>query len=396
MDTLFEPLELRGVELKNRLVRSATYEAMATESGAVTDALLAHYRQLARGEVGLIITGHAYVHPLGRAARHQMGLHDDALLPGLRRLTREVHDEGGRIVFQLAHAGRQTAPGLIGHRPLAPSSRGRDPIYFVKPQAMDGDQIRTVINAFGAAAARAEAASADGIQIHAAHGYLVNEFLSPYFNVRDDSWGGTPENRFRFLQEVILEVRSRMSDELPLLVKLNTRDHTPEQGITPELAVDYAERLTELGIDALEVSRGSPIYAPFHMCRGEVPVKGIVRSVPWWQRPLARLIVRRWAGRYDLEGLYNLEPARLIKPQLGSVPLILTGGVRTVNQMAHVLEHEHAELVGMSRPFIREPALARRISLGRTDSASCVSCNRCFAAIANDLPVRCYLTGLPD
>ena len=356
MATILKPLEIRRLGLRNRLVRSATYEAMATETGAVTD----------------------------------------ALLPGLRRLTRAVHDEGGRIVFQLAHAGRQTAPGLIGHKPLAPSSRGRDPVYFVKPQAMDGDQIRTVIHAFGAAAARAEAAGADGIQIHAAHGYLVNEFLSPYFNVRDDSWGGTAENRFRFLQEVILAVRSRVSDELPVLVKLNTRDHTPQQGLTPELAADYAQRLAEIGIDALEVSRGSPIYAPFDMCRGEVPVEGIVRSVPWWQRPLARLIVSRWAGRHDLEGLYNLEPARLIKPKLGSVPLILTGGVRTVKQMTHALEHGHADLIVMSRPFVREPALARRIRLGRTADASCVSCNQCFAAIANDLPVRCYLAGLPD
>jgi len=396
MATLFEPLNLRGVELKNRLVRSATYEAMAAESGGVTDALVAHYRQLARGEVGLIITGHAYVHPLGKAARYQMGLHDDRLLRGLRRLTEAVHEEGGRIVFQLAHAGRQTPPTLIGERPLAPSSRGRDPVYFVKPRAMDEAQIRTAVRAFGAAAARAEEAGADGVQIHAAHGYLINEFLSPYFNTREDAWGGTVENRLRFLREIIREARSRLSSGLPLLVKLNTRDHTPRTGITPELAADYAERLADLAIDALEVSRGSPIYAPFDMCRGEVPVDGIVRAVPWWQRPMARLIVRRWRGRHNLEGLYNLGPARSIKPRLGSVPLILTGGVRTVDQMSRVLEQGPAALVGMSRPFIREPSLSRRLRLGRTDAASCISCNRCFAAIANDLPLRCYVTGLPD
>lgn len=396
MATLFEPVHLRGVKLKNRIIRSATYEAMATESGTVTDVLLTLYRQLARGEVGLIITGHAYVDPLGRATRYQMGLHDDRLLPGLRRLTDTVHQEGGKIIFQLAHAGRQTTSALIGETPLAPSSRGRDPVHFVKPRAMEEEQIRAAVRAFGAAAARAEAAGADGVQIHAAHGYLVNEFLSPYFNVRGDAWGGTAANRFRFLREIIREIRSRVSGDLLVLVKLNTQDHAPRKGITPGLAADYAERLADLGIDALEVSRGSPLYAPFDMCRGEVPVDGIVRSVPWWQRPLARWIVGRWTGKHELEGPYNLGPARLIRPRLDDVPLILTGGVRTTEQMKDVLDRHQGDLIGMSRPFIREPALVRRMRLGRTQAASCVSCNKCFAAIANDLPVRCYLTGLPD
>ncbi len=393
---LFKRIQLGGVELKNRFVRAATYEAMGTEVGGVTEEALGHYRRLAQGEVGLIITGHIYVHPLGRAVRYQVGIYDDSLIPGLKRLTEAVHREDGRVVIQIAHAGRQTNASLIGQKPLAPSSRGRDPVYFVKPQAMDESQIRAAIEAFGHGAERAVRAGADGVQIHAAHGYLINQFLSPFFNLRKDAWGGTAEGRFRFLHEVVLEVKKRVPNDFPVLVKLNTYDATPEEGITPELAAVYAGWLSDLGIDALEVSRGATLYAPFEMCRGDVPVDGLVRSVPWWQRPVARWMMGRWVGQHDFEGPYNLDAAEKIKPRLGSVPLILTGGVREVSEMERILESGVADMIGMSRPFIREPALVRRIRLGRTDAASCVSCNRCFAAIANDIPVRCYYSGLPE
>lgn len=392
---LFEPITLGHLEISNRFVNAATYEAMATEAGEVTDDLVARYRRLARGEIGLIITGHAYVHPLGRGARYQLGVHTDDMIPGLRRLTEAVHREGGKIALELAHAGRQTTEALIGEIPLSPSSRGRDPVNFVKPREMNGDQIYEAIQAFGKAAERAAEANVDGVEIHGAHGYLVNQFLSPFFNVRDDGWGGSDENRFRFLREVILAVREGLVDGKPILVKLNTQDHTPQEGITPRLAATYARWLAELGIEGLEVSCGSTIYAPFTMCRGDVPVDELAQSLPWWQRPVGRLLIRRWVGAYDLAGAYNLEAAKLIKPELGDIPLILTGGLRTVSQMERVLESNVADLIGMSRPFIREPGLVKRIREGRTDAASCVSCNKCLAAIANEMPVRCYYAGFP-
>ncbi len=396
MSVLFEPIALGNVQIKNRFVNAATYEGMATEAGKVTDGIVARYRKLARGEIGLIITGNVYVHPLGQNARFQLGIHHNGTIPGLKRLTEAVHKEGGKIALQLTHAGRQTTPALIGQTPLAPSSRGRDPVNFVKPRRMDEEQIREAIRAFGRAAERAAEARADGVEIRAAHGYLANQFLSPFFNVREDRWGGSAENRFRFLREVILETRKGLPDGMPILVKLNARDHTPRQGITPPLATTYARWLAELGIDGLEVSRGSTLYAPFDMSRGDVPVDAFARSVPWWQRPLVRLTLSRWVGKYDLDGAYNLEPAKLIKPELGDVPLILTGGLRALSQMERVLNEDAADMIGMSRPFIREPSLARKIREGRTDAASCVSCNRCLAAIASDLPVRCYYTGLPE
>ena len=392
---LFEPISLGELRVKNRFVNAATYEAMATEAGEVTDGLVERYRRLARGDVGLIITGHVYVHPLGRGARYQLGIHTDDMIPGLERLAQAVHREGGKIVLELAHAGRQTTSALIGETPQGPSSRGRDPVNFVRPRAMSEGQIHEAIRAFGKAAERAAEARVDGVEIHAAHGYLVNQFLSPFFNVRDDGWGGSAENRFRFLREVILAVQEGLPDRTPILVKLNSRDHTPRQGITPPLAAIYGRWLAELGIEGLEVSCGSTIYAPFAMCRGDVPVDELVQSLPWWQKPVGRLMISRWVGTYDLAGAYNLEAAKLIKPELGDIPLILTGGLRTVSQMENVLRSEVADLIGMSRPFIREPRLVKRIRERRTDSASCVSCNRCLAAIAQDMAVRCYFGGFP-
>jgi 2,4-dienoyl-CoA reductase-like NADH-dependent reductase (Old Yellow Enzyme family) len=391
---LFEPITLGNVRVKNRFVQAATYEAMATEAGEVTDGIVDRYRRIARGEVGLIITGFAFVHPLGRAARYQLGIHSDRMIPGLKRLTDAVHREGGKIAIQLNHAGRQTTADLIGQTPLGPSSRGRDPVNFVKPKEMDDEQIGEAIEAFGKAAGRAAEAGADGVEIHAAHGYLINEFLSPYFNVRDDVWGGSVENRFRFLRLVVLETRRHLPAGMPILVKLNTEDHTPEPGIRPRLAADYARRLAALGIDALEVSAGSTIYATFNMSRGDVPVEEMAQSLAWWKRLLGRLMIGRWVGAYGFEGPYNLEAAAVIEPHLGSVPLILTGGVRTVSEMEQALESGVADLVGMARPFVREPALVRRIREGRTDAASCVSCNRCLAAIANEMELRCYVRGL--
>jgi 2,4-dienoyl-CoA reductase-like NADH-dependent reductase (Old Yellow Enzyme family) len=396
MSVAFSPIRIGTMEVKNRFVRSATYECMAKETGEVTDQLVQLYRHLARGEVGLIIAGYAFVHPLGKAAAYQTGIHKDDLIPGLKRVADAVHQNGGRIVFQLNHAGRQTTKAYIGQTPLGPSSRGRDPVNLVKPRQMSEEDIRTAITSFGDAAIRAREAGADGVQIHAAHGYLINQFLSPFFNHRKDAWGGTEENRFRFLRETILAVKKAIGDEMIVLVKLSTNDFTPQQGITPSLAVKYAGRLAELGIDGLEVSAGTILYSFMNMSRGEVPVDELISGLSWWKKPLARLMLAKLSGRYDLEEGYNLEAAKLIKPVLGEVPLILVGGLRNLTHMEEVLEKRWADCISMSRPLIREPYLVKRFREGRAEAASCVSCNRCLAAVNNNRPLRCYYNSSPS
>ena len=395
MSMLFTPRKIGNVELPNRFVHSATYEGMATETGEASDELIKRYERLAKGGVGLIISGYMYVHPTGRAFPHQTGIHCDEMLPGLKKVTDAVHRQGGKIAFQLAHAGRQTTRSLIGQTPLGPSSTGRDPVNFVKPKEMTENGIMEIIKAFGAAARRAVEAGADSIQLHGAHGYLINEFLSPFFNSRTDSWGSSDENRFRFLKEIFLETQKTVPDGMPVLVKLSTNDYTPKEGITPGLASKYAKWLTELKIDGLETSCGSAVYSYMNMCRGDVPTDEFLKALPWWQRPMGRLMIGKLEGKYDLEEGYNLEAARMIKPTLGDTPLFLVGGMRTVAHMEDVLENNYADFISMSRPFIREPFLVNKIKEGKMDRVSCVSCNRCLAAVPNNLPVYCYNKGFP-
>lgn len=390
MSLPFSPMKIRDMEVKNRFVRSATYECMAKETGEVTDELVNLYRHLAAGEVGLIITGYTFIHPLGRAFQYHAGIHNDEMIPGLKRMVDAVHREEGKIVFQISHAGRQTTKATIGQAPIGPSSTGRDPVNFVKPRQMSEEDIHLAITSFGHAARRAHEAGADGVQLHGAHGYLINQFLSPFFNHREDAWGGSDENRFRFLKETVREVKKAIGDGMIILVKLNTNDFTPQEGITPPLAVKYASWLAELGIDGLEISCGSGLYSFMNMSRGEVPVDELVSGLPWWKKPLGRLTLNKLVGKYDLEEGYNLEAAKLIKPVLGEVPLIPVGGLRNLRHMEEVLERKWADFISMSRPFIREPDLVRRFREGKAEFASCVSCNRCLAAINNDMPLRCY------
>ncbi|MCR4443454.1 MAG: NADH:flavin oxidoreductase [Peptococcaceae bacterium] len=395
MSVLFTPKKLGTVTINNRFVHSATYEGLAQESGETTPALLKRYETIARGETGLVIPGHLYVHPLGRCTTAQAGIHSDLMIPGLSRLADTVHREGNKIFFQLSHAGRQTTREVIGQTPLGPSSVGRDPVYRVKPEAMTETEIGETINAFRQAARRAVEAGADGIQLHAAHGYLINQFLSPYFNRRQDAWGGCDENRFRLLGEIAAGVKEIVPRGFPLLVKLNACDYTPREGITPALAAKYARRLAELGIDGIEVSCGSTLYSPLSTCRGAAPAEELAKGLGPWKRFLLKYLLKKTAARFSFVEGYNLEAARMIKEAAGDVPVIVVGGMRSVAAMSAAIENGCADFIALSRPFINDPFLVKRIKAGETDRVSCSNCNLCLAEIALNRPTRCRRKSMP-
>ncbi|MCP3955039.1 MAG: NADH:flavin oxidoreductase [Desulfobacterales bacterium] len=393
MSMLFETAMLGQLEIKNRFIHSATYEGMAAESGEISDNIIKKYTNIAKGEVGLIIPGYMYVTTGGRAFKSQIGIYSDSMIPGLKKLAEAVHQAGSKIVFQIAHAGRQTTQAVAGEIPIGPSGKGRDPLNFVKPKEMTEKDIQDIIQAFCDAAKRAMQAGADGIQIHAAHGYIVNQFLSPFFNQRNDEWGGSDENRFRFIEEVFLGIKNEIGDRAPVIVKLNTHDYTPKQGIIPDLSVKYSGWLAELGVDGIEVSCGTALYSFMNMCRGEVPVDDLVSGLPWWKKPIGRMMMNTLKNKYDLKEGYNLEAAKMIKPVVGDTPISVVGGIRSLPQIEDALEKGYTDFVSMSRPFIRDPFLVKKIKQGDTDTASCVSCNKCLAAAANNKPVRCYHKG---
>jgi 2,4-dienoyl-CoA reductase-like NADH-dependent reductase (Old Yellow Enzyme family) len=393
MSVLFTPKEIGGVEIRNRFVRAATYEGMADAEGRVTDELVSLYGRLAKGEVGLVLSSFMYVHPLGKALPNQIGIHSDDAVPGLAKLAQAVHEEGGRIAFELTHSGRQAKPELIGTRPRGPSAVHRDPTFFIKPAAMNALDIHEVISSFRLAAKRAMAAGGDIVYLHAGGGDLLNQFLSPYFNCRSDEWGGSIDNRFRILREVIRGIQDDLGP-VPLLVKMNAMDFTPGTGVTPDLAREYAARLAELGVHALELTSGIKYWNFMNCWRGEVPVKEVLQALPAWKRPIGFVKMKRWARRYGLVEGWNLEYLRAVKPAAGSMALFLVGGMRTLAFMEEVLQKGEADFICMCRPFIRQPDLVKRIREGAKE-VSCRSCNRCFAAAANNFPTRCYLNSWP-
>lgn len=373
MTNIFSPISIGHLTLENRLMHSATYESMSETNGEVSPALLERYRQLAKGGIGLIIPGHMNIHPVGKAGPRQTGIFSDDLIPGLKKLVSVIHEERGKVFFQLAHAGRQTRKEVTGYEPIAPSTGGIDPTFGVEPKAMDEDDIHGMIEAFGDAARRASEAGADGVQIHAAHGYLINQFLSPFFNRRDDEWGGSDEKRFHLLKEVLTSIKRNIPVDLPVIIKLNTDDFTPQAGITPELAALYAKWLVALGIDGIEISSGTLSYSPLAMSRS-----------------------RQAKGTFAFRDSYHLEAAKKIKPLIGNVPLMLVGGLRKLEQMENILTDSTVDMISMSRPFIMEPELVKQFESGKSDKCSCVSCNNCLLAVRRGLPVKCYVKGLPE
>ncbi len=383
------------MEVNNKFVRSATIENLAKEDGEVTEKLIKLHSTLAKGEIGLIIPGYMYIHPLGQAYKYQTGIYKDDLIPGLKKIVDAIHKEQGKVAFQLVHAGLQTFNRLVGTTPVGPSGDIINPVSMDYSREMTEEDIQESIEAFVQAAKRVVETGADAIQLHSAHGYLINQFLSPFYNRRQDDWGGSDEKQFRYLKEIITKTKKVLPANMPLLIKLNTNDYTPTEGITPLLAAKYSEWLVKLGIDAIEISCGSAVYAIFNMCRGEVPVQEIVQAVPDYMKEMTNDIYHDMAGKYNFEEGYNLEAAKMIKPKIGAVPLILVGGLRTKALMEEIIEKKHVDFISMSRPFIREPFLVKNFKEGKQDKASCISCNRCLAAIPNNFPIRCYVNKFP-
>ena len=348
MSKLFETSEINGMKLANRFVRSATWEGMAADDGACTPKLIDLMVSLAKGDVGLIITSHAYVSPEGQAGPWQLGVYDDKLIPGLEAMATAVHENGGKIVIQLAHAGYFANPKLTGQTPIAPSNAEG----FAKGprQEMNTDEIQGVVKAYGAAAKRAQKAGFDGVQIHSAHGYLLSQFLSPAFNQRKDEYGGGIRNRARALVEVLRETRRAVGKDYPVLVKMNCQDFI-ENGLQPEDSLQAGKMLVENGIDAIELSGG-------------VLIGG-------------KLSPSRMGIKSEEKEAYFQNEARTFKGEV-NVPLILVGGNRSFQVAERIVNEGGADYISLCRPLIREPDLVNRWKSGDLNKAACVSDNMCF------------------
>ena len=391
MPGLFDPIAIATLRLKNRFVRSATAECMADPDGIPTARMLSLYSRLAEGGIGLLITGGAYVHPSGRSYVGVTGVHQDSTIPALARIAQAVHEQDCRIVLQLYHCGRQGEAEATGGILLAPSAEP-DRIVRVRPKAMSPADIWAVISSFGDAAARAREAGFDGVQILAANGYLINQFLSPHSNHRQDEWGGNLLNRMRFLLEVYGSVRKAVGPGFPVMVKLTVSDFV-RGGLRPEESLIVAQALATRGVDAIEVTGGT-LESFFYMSRGDIPVEQILQSRPAAAMgAVARQLVMAVAGnlrsrvRFE-EAYFALEAERIRRAT--RIPVMLVGGLRSPLVMDQLVREGRVDLVCMARPFLREPFLVRRVQAGDLRPSECTSCNRCLVSVANGDGVRCF------
>jgi 2,4-dienoyl-CoA reductase-like NADH-dependent reductase (Old Yellow Enzyme family) len=319
-------------------------------------------------------------------------MESDARIPAWERVVAAVRAVGtGTLLFmQLAHAGRQTLPRATGGRVLAPSRRS-SPYFRSRPERMNEAQIRAAIDAFVRAALRARRAGFDGVELHAAHGYLIHEFLSPYLNDRRDAWGA---DRLAFLREIVAGIRSACSPGFPLLVKVSAGDFHPG-GVDAALAADYAARLEPLGVAAIEVSCGTMDLA-MNIFRGGLPAGEVFAHNPFfaarppWQRALwKRIALPRLRRRLlPFAEAYNRDAARRIRARTG-LPLLLVGGLRTRAVMDEILTSGDADAVALCRPLIREPDLAARLRDGRATRSACVNCNVCAVRCDSAAGPRC-------
>jgi 2,4-dienoyl-CoA reductase-like NADH-dependent reductase (Old Yellow Enzyme family) len=361
MRKIFEETTINGMTLKNRLVRAATWEGMCEPEGRPTEKLSDCYRDLARGGVGLIITGYAFVRPEGRQLPCTLGAHTDDFNIDMKKMVAAVHDEGGKICLQLVHVGGQTNERNAGRIPLAPSAVETKQFPQV-PEEMSFADIHGVINAFGEAADRAKECGFDAIQLHGAHGYLINQFLSPLTNHRTDEYGGNIDNRCRFMIEVYWKVRDVVGKDYPVLIKLNGADNL-EGGLDLEDAIYAAELLDQKGIDAIEVSGGTPASGTMSPIRNKI-------------------------SRPEQEA-YNLELCTAIKAVV-KCPVMVVGGFRSFTVAEQAIQND-VDYVSMARPFIREPDLAKRWQSGDHTAATCISCSGCFLPGINDGGIYCVV-----
>jgi 2,4-dienoyl-CoA reductase-like NADH-dependent reductase (Old Yellow Enzyme family) len=363
MTKLFEQSELAGLTLRSRSVRSATWEGLADSEGFVRPELIKMMAELARGHVGLIVAGYLYVSPDGRGLPWQSGIWQDAHIPGLKEMVDAVHEEGGLLAAQIAHAGARTRKETIGGRiPLGPSAV-EGFAFGATPREMSLEDIQRVIGDFADAAERVREAGFDAVQLHAAHGYLISQFLSPLTNRRKDAYGGSAENRRRFLLETASAVRKAVGRDFPVLLKVNSEDWPPG-GIDPEEAAEALQALNNVGLGGVEVSGGLAGSEDARPSRKDI-------SVP-------------------SKEAYFRPAAQLFKDRL-HIPVILVGGVRSFEVAEDLLESPDADFISLSRPLICEPNLILRWKEGHRAPSKCVSCNLCLKEGLSGRGIACRL-----
>ena len=347
MKRIFESINLGGLTLKNRVIRSATLEGVGDENGELTPEYLRVYENLACGGAGALITGMISIDENSSVFPRMIKAYREGFISDFSELTRIVHQNDCKIIVQLSHCGVKATPDN-GNNPVGPSdAMTRNPN---KPAiGMSKENIQNVVGKFSEAALCCKDAGADAVQIHSAHGYLLSQFLSPYYNKRRDEYGGSIENRARIVFEVYRDIRSAVGNDYPIFIKINSEDNV-EGGLTRQDSLWVCSELEKLGINGIEVSCGLAISAESSSSQ-------------------------KIENEND-EGIFG-DNALMFAEKL-KVPIISVGGYRTPELIEMWLNKGNIQAISMCRPLVSEPDLPNRWKAGDLQKARCVSCNKCF------------------
>ena len=366
MPSLFDPITIRGTEIRNRIVMPSMTTRLAAPDGGVTPELIQYFLARAEGGAGLITVEMCSPHPAGRHRARELGISDDRFVPGLRELTSRLRAAGSRVSVQIGHAGGHTRQDVTGHPPVAPSAVPHIvqevDTRRVVPEELTRDGIRVVVHAFAEAAERAKSAGFDAVEVHGAHGYLIAQFLSPLDNRRGDEYGGPLRNRARFALEVVEACRRRVGD-FPLVFRLSADEYAPGGFVVAE-AREVAGWLVEAGVDVLHVSAG---------CYRSLPSGAVM--IPPMSYP----------------GGVFLHLARAIKAVV-PVPVIAVGRLHDPAIAAMAVSEGHADMVALGRQLIADPEWPRKVREGRADEIRpCIACNTCVDGMREGDRIKCLV-----
>lgn len=372
---LFTESSIGPITLRNRTIRSAAFESMCP-GNAPSQQLLDYHRSVAAGGVGMTTVAYAAVAQSGLSFDRQLWMRKE-IVPGLRKLTDSVHKEGAAASIQLGHCGNMSHKKICGETPVGASSG----FNLYSPTFVRGlrrDELRVMAKAYGNAVRLSRESGFDAVEIHAGHGYLISQFLSPYTNHRKDEYGGSLDNRMRFMDEVMAEVMKAAGNDMAVLVKMNMRDGF-KGGMNIEESLQVAHRLVNDGAQALVLSGGFVSKAPMYVMRGAMPIKAMTHYMDcWWLKWGVRMAGHLMIPTVPFKEAYFLDDAMLFRKEIKNIPLVYVGGLISREKIEDVLD-KGFEFVQMGRALLNEPGFVNRMKLDVNTRCTCKHSNYCIA-----------------
>ena len=390
MKKVFERSVIGSIELKNRILRSATHEGMGDQYGKSLKELYDLYEKLAKGGAGAIITGYVGIKQNGKTVVNMRMFDKDEYVADYKPFNLKLKNYNTPVILQLVHGGSQTSSKITGGVLLSASPTKN---YFgERSKEASESEVEDIIDCFVKSIERAKEAEFTGVQVHAAHGYLLSEFLSPFLNKRKDRWGGNVENRFRILKEILQRSREKVG-HFPIWVKISAFDENRNRRELEEM-IEGCQMLQESGCDAIEVSCGYGLKDFDTIRVPKIPVDAMLALLPnfkkysSFKKRVFKIVVPLFIKKYKPIHNYNVKSAEQIKKNV-NIPVIVVGGIRKLEDIKNIIENTEIDFVSMCRPFIIEPNIVNKFQENKSVESKCIDCGYClFGVVSNKL--KCY------